>query len=365
MIKSLNQKIVRHLKLNAQMAACLGKKPYSNLFLISDTAGWVLDNEAQELLTVARQLGIQAKLSPGINLAGRQCFHYTSHFAMLNHRIYRTQHRLSFDYYHGLPENHPLFAECYRTLCKHHEHIARLRVSQSQMEQLVLSSGIDPAKVCRIPIGVNLNYFRPQTPESKRALRKELNIPDEAIVVGSFQKDGNGWGEGLEPKLIKGPDLFLKAIELLSRRHRNLWVFLTGPARGYVRQGLERLGVPYIHRYLQNYAQVGRCYHALDLYLIASREEGGPKAMLEAMASGVPLITTRVGQAMDLVCHGENAWLVEVEDYEGLARWADIVLEDSNLRAEVVKRAHQTAEANQYSRQLDLWRSFFSGYVEV
>jgi len=42
---------------------------------------------------------------------------------------------------------------------------------------------------------------------------------------------------------------------------------------------------------------------ALDLYIVASREEGEPKAILESMASGVPLVTTEVGQAMDFVEH--------------------------------------------------------------
>ncbi len=50
--------------------------------------------------------------------------------------------------------------------------------------------------------------------------------------------------------------------------------------------------------------------------MIASRQEGGPKAALEAMATGVPLVTTRVGQAADLVEDGANGWMVEVEDVE-------------------------------------------------
>ena len=43
-------------------------------------------------------------------------------------------------------------------------------------------------------------------------------------------------------------------------------------------------------------------------------DEGGPRAALEAMATGVPLVSTRVGQAADLVRHGENGWLADVDD---------------------------------------------------
>jgi glycosyltransferase involved in cell wall biosynthesis len=39
----------------------------------------------------------------------------------------------------------------------------------------------------------------------------------------------------------------------------------------------------------------------MDIYIVTGWHEGGPKAVLESMAAGVPLVTTRVGQAMDLV----------------------------------------------------------------
>ena len=62
-----------------------------------------------------------------------------------------------------------------------------------------------------------------------------------------------------------------------------------------------------------------RLYSALDAYVVPSRQEGGPKSVLEAMASGVPIVSTRVGQATELIRDGENGRLVEVEDAEALA----------------------------------------------
>ena len=45
---------------------------------------------------------------------------------------------------------------------------------------------------------------------------------------------GVGWGDGLEPKLIKGPDVLLQTVALLRQRIPELFVLLSGPARGYV-----------------------------------------------------------------------------------------------------------------------------------
>ena len=62
-----------------------------------------------------------------------------------------------------------------------------------------------------------------------------------------------------------------------------------------------------------------RAITRIDAYVVASRQEGGPKAVLESMACGVPLVTTRVGQAIDLVQHGVNGWMSAPEDANHLA----------------------------------------------
>jgi len=101
------------------------------------------------------------------------------------------------------------------------------------------------------------------------------------------------------------------------------------------------------------------------LYIVASRQEGGPKAVLESMASGVPLVTTRVGQATELVKHGENGWLVDVEDAEGLAHWAEHVIAHRGSLDRVVRAARHTAEANSYEAQVPLWHNFMTGFVDL
>ena len=158
-----------------------------------------------------------------------------------------------------------------------------------------------------------------------------------------------GWGEGLEPKLIKGPDVLVSAVERLRSRVPELVVLLTGPARGYVRSRLERLGIPHRHALLPDIDAVAQAYDAIDLCLVTSRDEGGPRAVLESMAVGVPLVSTRVGQATDLVRHGENGWLVDVEDVDGIVHSSARVAEagdDELTRIRAAGRA--TAEENSY-----------------
>ncbi len=164
--------------------------------------------------------------------------------------------------------------------------------------------------------------------------------------------------------MIKGPDVFLKVIEMIKPRIPELFILLSGPARGYVKAGLERLGVPYRHVFLEHYPEVGQLFQTLDVYVVASRQEGGPKAILESMASGVPLVTTHVGQAMDLVRHGENGWMVAVDDAEGLAHWTEYVISHRSSIVDVLREGRETAEDNSYEAQIPLWERFMRGFVE-
>jgi glycosyltransferase involved in cell wall biosynthesis len=340
-------------------------KPYSRLILVDDSPLWVLTWEMRELAEIAQRLGVQVATPKWMDLSRRQTIFFASQFRLSTPEAWPNRnHVVGLAYFHGKPGTGvPEFDACYKGLCQMHPRIQRIQVSHTEMRDIILESGIAPQKVFLIPIGINLSFFQVQTPQSRREARTKLGIPQSAVVLGSFQKDGNGWGEGLEPKLIKGPDIFLEAVAILKESIPELFVLLSGPARGYVKTGLERLRVPYKHLYLSSYPEVGQLFQALDVYIVASRQEGGPKAVLEAMASGVPLVTTRVGQAMDLVQHEVNGWMVESEDAEGLAHWAEMAVSQGTRTARVLARGRRTAEANTYESQLSLWRKFMQGFV--
>jgi len=165
-----------------------------------------------------------------------------------------------------------------------------------------------------------------------------------------------GWGEGLEPKWVKGPDVWVRVIEKLKTEY-DIFVLLVGPARGYVKKELERIGVPYKHVVLSNYLEIPKHYNALDLYLVTSRAEGGPKAIVEAMACGVPLVSTKVGMALDIIEDGHNGLLTEVEDTTALAEKAGILITDGTLANRLANNALNTV-AN-YS-----WENITKEYYE-
>ena len=84
------------------------------------------------------------------------------------------------------------------------------------------------------------------------------------------------------------------------------------------------------------------------------------------MATGVPLVATRVGQAADLVRSGENGWLCDVEDAEGLAEAAAAVARAATAELEpVLAAARETAEACSWEALRPRWKALFRGFVAM
>jgi len=338
---------------------------HSRLFAVGDRGGWSVDEDAEHLAATARRLGYRIGTARWASLAARQSVFLTSHFEALGPFWLDSSHRLATAYLHGRPGTAgvPEFDECYEQLRRHRERIDRIQVTHAEMHELMLSAGVDPERVFRIPIGIDLEHFPLVDPELRARAREALGLPASTFVVGSFQKDGVGWGEGFEPKLVKGPDVFVSVAERVQEAIPELAVLLTGPARGFVRRELERRSIPCTHVMARSRGELARAYHALDIYLVPSRQEGGPKAVLEAMAAGIPLVTTRVGQAQELVEDGRNGLLCDVEDVDALAGAVVHFSEDAVLREAVRAAGRSTAGEYALERLDPAWEKLLDGFV--
>jgi glycosyltransferase involved in cell wall biosynthesis len=242
--------------------------------LVGEGAGWSIDHDLAELDGIAKRLGVRLADPRFLTISRDQAVFFGSQFTLLREPWRTFRHSLGTAYFHGRPgtSGMPEFDRAFEMLRAHRDELDRIQVTHAEMHELVLSTGIDPGKVFRIPIGVDASLYAPQTAASRAEAREVLRLPADAFVVGSFQKDGVGWDVGSEPKLIKGPDVLLEAMRLLRERRPELHVLLSGPARGYVRAGLERLGIPYVHRRLARYDEIPQLYAALDAYVVPSRQ---------------------------------------------------------------------------------------------
>lgn len=327
----------------------------TRLHVVGDGLGWSIDDDRARLVATARRLGYPVGSNRTLRFRRRQAVFQHNHFNALQPRWLESSHRIGLSYFHGMPgtPGYPEFDRAYDALRSNASRIDRVQVTHDEMRELVVDAGVAPEKVFKIPIGIDLEHFPLASARD-----------GSAFVIGSFVKDGIGMDDGSEPKLLKGPDVLVAVVEQLRESVPELSVLLTGPARGFVRNGLDRLGVANRHVLAQSRGELARAYREVDVCLVTSRQEGGPKAALEAMATGIPLVSTRVGQAQELVVDGENGLLADVEDVDALAAAVERVHADPALRARLRSGGRATAETLAEERLDPCWAELLEGFVE-
>ena len=300
------------------------------IVFISEPVNWVIKEICFELTTQINKLtGGLAGVSYSPIFLKNKVLHFASSGALIKDGKvvnFHNSNKVVVSWYHILPDDSRIaFIPELNKITK------LVHTSCVSTKKKLIEYGFDKEKIILIPEGIDLNIFIKYTTAQKVILRKKLGLLGNKFIIGSFQKDGVGWGDGRQFKLEKGPDIFCTAVAELNKK-LPVHVLLTGPARGYVKENLRKAGISYTHHYLQDYREIVNYYNVLDLYLIASRVEGGPKALLESWACGVPLVSTKVGMCADIIEDGKNGFLAEVGDVGSLVASATAVLQDAKLR---------------------------------
>ena len=269
--------------------------------------------------------------------------HFGSQYMWLNWGNYMSRkNKFVTTFFHGKPEDGDEVKLHIDTFLESIPRLNKVITASSLVEKRLIEWGVPSKKLSKIPLGVNTNFFNLARNDEKNNIRNLIGIPSHAIVIGSFQKDGVGWKDGLLPKMIKGPDLFISTLKILASKGYPIFALLTGPARGFVKKELEINGIPFHHTYLSNHNDLKRLYHALDIYLITSREEGGPMGLLESISCGVPVVTTNVGMAKDVITDVKTGSIADEICPEIIAKKVEqIILMSQKEKDDLKKRARK------------------------
>lgn len=171
----------------------------------------------------------------------------------------------------------------------------------------------------------------PRGEDARAAARVRLGIPPHAPVIGTV---GN-----FNPK--KDHAGLLAAVDILRRGQPDVVALLVGSGmlEDRLRAEAADRGLADHVRFLGSRDDVLELLPALDVFVLSSRYEGLPIALLEAMAAGVPAVATRVGGVPEAVEHGRQGLLVAPGDPDALATAVSKLLDDPQLRHEMARAA--------------------------
>ncbi len=207
---------------------------------------------------------------------------------------------------------------------------ARVVAVSAQVERQLLHSGVATERICRIRNGIDLD-------------------PYTAIAQQRASgKGGSGLTVGLVGRLApeKGVDLFLTAAASVAEfmPNVNFVVVGEGAERSKLQRQIQQLGLHDRVRLLGHQHAMPPVYAQMDLLVSASRQEGLPVALLEGMASGLPLVATAVGEVPTLVLPGTTGLLVKAGDTAALAAAMLQLLESSDSRCAMGQNARMLIE---------------------
>ncbi|WP_433328499.1 glycosyltransferase [Spirillospora sp. CA-294931] len=176
---------------------------------------------------------------------------------------------------------------------------------------------------------VDVEAYAP-VPGSRARARRRLDLPLGVKVVGTVGR--------LAPQ--KGPEVFAEALARLPDDVFGLWVG-GGPLTEEMERLTAKLGIGERMRWLGHREDVAEMMPAFDVMAMASRWEGLPCVLVEAIGAGIPLVATAVPSNQDLVLAGETGMLVPPEDPRGLAGAIGHLLDNPVAAARMAERARQ------------------------
>lgn len=183
-----------------------------------------------------------------------------------------------------------------------------------EMTEEFEKAGVPRRRIFAIPNGVDVQTFRPADPVERSALRRRLDLPDGKLVVYTGRLVA-----------YKGLPLLVKAWEKIRREGVGATLVLVGEGGGDIdaceaelRDSVHEQALDSSVRFTGAVANVADYLRAADVFVFPTMNEAFGLSLVEAMACGLPVVSTAVGGLRDFLVDGHNGVVVPVGDVEAL-----------------------------------------------
>jgi glycosyltransferase involved in cell wall biosynthesis len=211
-----------------------------------------------------------------------------------------------------------------RLLYRHLFDLVVVTGGEKTRRELVERDGVSADRVAAFPIGLDVGHFSPAAPDPD--LRLELGLPKGHLLVGLISY----------LRSYKGHEYSVEAARLISARRQDVTFVIVGegPEERSIRSHIEQLGLSARIRMLGFREDVLNVFRSFDVFAIPSVEgDTIPQVLMQALAIGIPVVSTTVGSIPDVVIEGETGFVVPPRDAVALAERIVKLLDDGACRA--------------------------------
>jgi len=203
------------------------------------------------------------------------------------------------------------------------------------------SNRVSPNKIHLIPNGVDTALFAPVNAERKSFLREKLNLPPAAIIAI------------YTGRLVsyKGLPLLLNVWDEIRSRHENVILLLAGTGgldihncEAELHDHVTSAGLEKHVWFLGSIQNIPEYLQAADLFVFPTENDAFPSSLIEAMACGLPVVTTPVGAIKTIVAHQESGLIVQPGNRQQLHEALVVVISDKTLASRLGQAGRQTVE---------------------
>ncbi len=221
---------------------------------------------------------------------------------------------------------------------------AYIAISSTMYSSLEKTLGTKQEKLNLIPNGVCTRKFRPVSEKEKLSLKDKMGIVAENVILYVGIIDSR-----------KGVDTLVKAWIEHREEVPNTTLLLVGPLYEkatpqwsdsfyrFIKSQVESVKDSSI-KLLGKKNNIAEYMKVADAFVLPSQAEGMPNVILEAMSSGLPIISTNIGGSRDLVRHGQNGYLFNVGDSEELGKLMGKIIQEKDNRKNLAKESRKIIE---------------------
>jgi glycosyltransferase involved in cell wall biosynthesis len=211
-----------------------------------------------------------------------------------------------------------------------------IAVSHATKDEMILA-GVRSDLISVIHNGIDTDAWAPN--RVSWSLRDELKLGQAFLVIGYVGR------------IMPEKDLvtWLRAAALVAKRFPLAQFVLVGEGKddgtlGELRRLASELGIADRTHFPGYRSDLLPVYAAFDIFVLSSRREGLPNSILEAMALGLPVVTTDVAGAKELVVDGKTGYVLPQGDVQGIAHALIELVENEVLRRQMSKAGRERVE---------------------